>query len=113
MVASKRSGVPRPTKKTEYQIVFGTRNAEKGWQDLLATQRNAVVDAWDFLTRTPAHRLPRNHQLKGHLSQVIRDDHTHDQWQHELSNGARIWFYILDQTVVLVEVHTRHPNQTK
>lgn len=112
-MTSKRSAVPRPTKRSEHTIVFDTRQAAKGWQDLLATQRNAVVDAWDFLTQTPTHRLPKNHQLKGSLSTVTRGGHEHDQWQHELSNGARVWFYVLDRRVFLVEVHTGHPNQTK
>ena len=43
--------VPRPLKRAEYPIEFAGRQAEKGWQDLLATTRSAVVNAWDFLTR--------------------------------------------------------------
>ncbi len=35
--------VPRPRKKVEYAIRFGTREAEKGWSDLCATQRNAAA----------------------------------------------------------------------
>ncbi len=65
-----RHEVPRPIKKAEYTIVFGTSQAEKGWTDLKATQRNALVDAWDFLTRTPHERLPNNHPLKGDLAAV-------------------------------------------
>ena len=57
---AKAHGVSRPIKKAEYTIVFGTRQAEKGWTDLKAAQLNAVVDAWDFLTRTPRERLPKN-----------------------------------------------------
>lgn len=109
----KQTKVPRPTKTSEYSIIFGTRQTEQGWQNLHATQRNAVVDAWDFLTRTPTERLPKNHRLKGSLSTITRARSDHAQWQHELSNGARIWFYVDGQTVVLVEVHTHHPNQTK
>lgn len=97
----------------EYTLTFGTRQAEKGWQDLLATQRNAVVDAWDYLTRTPMLRLPKNHRLKGGLSSISRDGQDHDQWRHELSSGARVWFYVVETKVVLVQVHTHHPNQTK
>ncbi|GAB0022083.1 hypothetical protein VN1338_10700 [Helicobacter pylori] len=110
---ARRSHVQRPTKSAEYTLTFGTRQAERGWRDLLATQRNAVVDAWDFLTRTPTQRLPDNHPLKGSLSGVSHEGLVHEQWQHELTGGARIWFYVLDAQVVIVEVHTRHPNQTK
>ncbi|WP_338539274.1 hypothetical protein N5P18_01935 [Janibacter terrae] len=109
----RRSRVPRPTRSTEYTLIFGTRQAERGWRDLLATQRNAVVETWEFLTRTPQERVPRNHRLKAELSTVTHDGRTHEQWQHELTNGARIWFYVDESTVVLVDVHTRHPNQTK
>jgi hypothetical protein len=30
---------------TEFEIVFGCREAEKGWSDLRATARNSAVDA--------------------------------------------------------------------
>lgn len=109
----KQQPVPRPTKKSEYRLVFGTRDAEKSWADLTATQLNALVDAWDFLTRTPHQRLPRNHPLKGDLATVTRNGTAHEQWQHELAGGARLWFYVDGRSVVLVQVHTRHPNQTK
>lgn len=53
-VAAKRGElVPRPPKKIEYEIRYATADAAKGWQDLAATIRNPLADAWDFLTRTP------------------------------------------------------------
>jgi hypothetical protein len=110
---AKGHGVSRPIKKAEYTIVFGTRQAEKGWLDLQAAQLNAVVDAWDFLTRTPNERLPKNHPFKGDLATVTHKGKVHEHWQHELSNGARLWFYVDGQTVILIECHTRHPNETK
>lgn len=112
-MSPKERPVPRPLKKGEYRIVFGTGTAEKSWRDLLAVQRSAVVDAWDFLTRTPTDVLPKNHPLKGDLGTVTREGVSHTQWQHELSGGARLWFFVAGQEVVLVQVHTRHPNQTK
>lgn len=112
---SRSQDVPRPLKSTEYTIEFGSRDAEKGWRDLLATQRNALVDAWDRLTQRPLHEDPRYHQLKGELAHVHRDGKSHDQRQCELTGGARIWFYVDLGTkrVVLVRVFTAHPNQTK
>lgn len=37
------------------------------------------------------------------------------RWQHKPSrgDGARIWFYVVDQIVNLEQVHTSHPNETK
>lgn len=110
---SKTQPVPRPRKKAEYQIAFGTRQAEKGWRDLLGTTRNAVVDAWDLLTRTPREESDRNHRLKGELATVTHNGSTYERWQYELPGGARIWFYVSGQVVHLVDVHTHHPNQTK
>lgn len=66
-MAKRQQSVPRPLKRVEYELRFATREAEKGWTDLLATARNAVVDAWDFLTRTPDDRSSRCHPLKGDL----------------------------------------------
>lgn len=103
----------RPLKRVEYSIEFASRQAEKGWQDLLATTRSAVVDAWDFLTRTPLESSVRNHTMRGELAKVVREGRAHDRWQHELPGGARIWFYVDEGTVYLVDVFTAHPNQTK
>lgn len=66
MAAAKRGElVHRPPKKTEYEIRFATTNARKGWQDLVATIRNPMSDAWDFLTRTPLTTTPTNYRLQG------------------------------------------------
>lgn len=64
--------VPRPLKRSEFTIRFATRNAEKGRTDLLATTRNAIVDAWDFLTHTPLQQTKRNHTMRDDLEFVTR-----------------------------------------
>jgi hypothetical protein len=110
---AKSAAVPRPLKKAEFRIEFATSQAERGWSALLATTRNAVVDAWDFLTRTPQEPSTRCHQLKGELATVTHRGKTHERWQYELPGGARIWFYVSEHTVHLIDVHTHHPNQTK
>jgi hypothetical protein len=112
-MTKKAATVSRPRKRAEYEIRYATRQAEKGWLDLLATTRNAVVDAWDFLTRTPDQESVTNHRLKGELATMNRAGQVFDRWQHELPGGARIWFYIGDQVVYLTDVHAHHPNQTK
>jgi len=112
-VIARGERVPRPLKKAEFEVRFGTRQAQAGWTDLLATTRSAVVDAWDFLTRSPLDPSEKNHPLKDELATVVRDGKSHNRWQHELPGGARIWFYVEGRTVWLIDVHTRHPNQTK
>ncbi len=112
---AKEQPVPRPIKKSEYTIICASRQAEKGWRDLRATQRNALADAWDFLTRTPLQATPTNYPLKGELGEVIRDGKKHARWQHKPTAGgtARIWFYVEGDCVYLEQVHTAHPNETK
>ncbi|WP_382304021.1 hypothetical protein [Herbiconiux sp. UC225_62] len=107
--------VDRPTKGAEYEIRFASVQAQKGWRDLLATSRNALVDAWDFLTRTPLEVTPTNYPLKGALGIVTRHGDEHERWQHKPTRqeDARIWFYVAGRVVYLEQVHTRHPNATK
>ena len=107
--------VPRPPKKIEYEIRFATTNARKGWQDLAATIRNPLAEAWDFLTKTPLARTATNYPLRGELATITRGDQTHERWQHKptLKGSARIWFFVEDRTVYLEQVHTHHPNETK
>lgn len=82
MAPRKGRQVPRPPKKAEYEIRFATTNAEKGWRDLVATIRNAMTEAWDFLTRTPLTTTPTNYRLKGDLATILRNGTNHERWQH-------------------------------
>ena len=115
MAAKRGELVPRPPKKTEYTIRFATSNASKGWQDLVASIRSPLADAWDFLTRTPQLRTPTNYPLRGELATVDHGGKTHERWQHKPTQqgDARIWFYVDERTVYLEQVHTHHPNETK
>ncbi|MFC0582450.1 hypothetical protein ACFFFR_08660 [Micrococcoides hystricis] len=112
---AKKRPAPRPTKKSEYEILCASRDAEKGWRDLCATQRNALADSWDFLTKTPLEQTPRNYPLKGELGKITRDGRKHDRWQHKptLGGSARIWFYVDGPCVYLERVPTAHPHETK
>ena len=107
--------VERPTKNSEYDIVFASRQAEKGWTDLRATVRNALVNSWDYLTRTPLVETPFNYPLKGVLGTVTYGGDQHVRWQHKptTKGDARIWFFVVDHVVYLEDVHTHHPNATK
>lgn len=115
LIVAKESPVPRPAKKSEYEIKFATAAAQRGWRDLVATIRNPMVDAWDFLTRTPTEKTPTNYPLRDDLATIHRGGTTFERWQHKptLKGAARIWFYVDRRTVYLEQVHTSHPNQTK
>lgn len=107
--------VTRPTKKSEYEIVFASRQAQKGWRDLCATSRNAAADCWDSLTRSPLSESPKNYRLRGELAHVTHNGEAHERWQHKPTIGgdARVWFFVVGQTVYLERVFTHHPNATK
>lgn len=111
----KESPVPRPLKKSDFVLRCATRQAEKGWRDLVATIRNPMSETWDFLTTTPLEVTPLNHPLAGQLGEVHRNGRTFQRWQHKptLKGTARVWFYVDGNTVYLEQVHTAHPQQTK
>jgi hypothetical protein len=119
-MAKSRGNLERPLKRAEFAIRFATRDAEKGWQDLLATARNATVDAWDFLTRTPTEQGAACYHLAGDLSVVRIAGREHDRWQYKPTSGGRIWYAVVPSAkgskepgVVLLErVVTGHPNET-
>jgi hypothetical protein len=112
--------VDRPLKRSEYRVRFASQEAAKGWRDLLATARNAAVDAWDFLTKTPAERGQRCYRLHGDLAVVIIHGQSHDRWQYKPTNGGRIWYAVITGAkgakvagyVMLERVETGHPNET-
>ncbi|WP_430783965.1 hypothetical protein [Actinoplanes sp. G11-F43] len=112
---AKESLVPRPTKKSEFEIRFATAGARKDWNDLVATIRNAMADTWDFLTSTPTARTPANYPLRDALATIHRNGRTYQRWQHKptLKGTARVWFYVDGRIVYLEQVHTSHPHETK
>lgn len=112
---AKNSRVPRPTRSDEYELVFASNAAAKGWRDLVAVRRNLMADTWDFLSRTPCAVTPKNYPLKGTLGTVVRGGHEHERWQHKPSEQwtPRIWFYVHGRRVVLEQVHTSHPKETE
>lgn len=114
MMAKKRV-VPRPIKRSEYELHFASTHAQKGWTDLVATMRNAMADTWDFLTTTPMTRTPTNYPLRDQLGTIHREGRDFERWQHKptLKGTARIWFYVDDRIVYLEQVHTSHPHQTR
>lgn len=115
------SNVPRPQKAAEYDIVYGNNSAQKGWNDLKATSRNALVDAWDYLTRHPdQYDENRCYQFKGELSTITANGTELPQWQYKVTNGARIRYAIQTsqkgskgpRQVILIRVDSGHPNDT-
>ena len=113
LVSQEKGLVPRPLKSSEFAVEHVTSQAATGWRDILAAQKNAAADARGRLAKAPHHSDPKCHQPKGQLATSVRDGIIHDQWQYELTGGARMWFYVEGRTVKIANVFTNHPNQTK
>lgn len=121
MSAAKRGErVARPTKRTEYELFFCTREAAKGWVDCLAVvARNAMVDAYDRLTQQPRDETERQYRLRADYATGTYGGQTYERWQYKISSGGRIW-YLVDDTPtnrsagrVLVErAEPGHPKET-
>ncbi|WP_193102329.1 hypothetical protein [Brevibacterium aurantiacum] len=107
--------VTRPTKKSEFELRFASRQAEKGWRDLKATIRGPLTDIWDFLTRSPLENTPANYPMKANFVTVARDGMSHQRWLHKPAQygDARIWFYIEKYIVYLKQVNAAQPHETK
>ncbi|MHA4852799.1 hypothetical protein L1080_025140 [Rhodococcus sp. MSC1_016] len=120
-MSRKGEAVPRPIKRAEWQLVFATRDAEKGWTGLLATARNATVDAWDTLTREPTVQTPRLYQLKGDYAYGRYNGRNFARYQYKVPNGGRIWFFLdpaprgdkVAGRVLLERCEPGHPKETE
>jgi hypothetical protein len=112
---SKDQPVPRPVKKSEFAIYFLSRSAEKAWLNLVAVRRNDLVEAWEILTSFPLTPSSRCSPMRKHLAIVSYEGASYRRWQLKLSltDGSRIWYFVVGQTVRVEKVFTSHPNQTK
>ena len=100
MAGKRGSSVPRPTKADEYDIIFGNAAAERGWTDLKAVAKNALSDAWDYLTAHPARfDSSRCYQLRGDAATVFVDG-------IEMPKSKRCG------RVIITSASPGHPNET-
>lgn len=112
--------VPRPLKKAEYQLVFMTRQAEKGWTDCLAAARNACVDAWEMLTVDPTRQTERQYKLKGSFAIGTYHGVEFDRWQYKITDAGRLWYFVENRPklgkfagrVLLERCEPGHPSET-
>ena len=121
MAGKRGEKIPRPTKAHEYEIVFGSGAAERGWRDLRAVARNALADAWDYLTIHPTqHDSARCYRLRGDAGVVIVNGVELPQWQYKVTNGGRLWYGVEEPDpkarrpgrVIITNAAPGHPNET-
>lgn len=121
MAGKRGAAVPRPPKASEYEIVFGSSEAERGRRDLKAIAKNALADAWDYLTAHPArYDAARCYRLRGDASAIDLDGRRLPQWQYKITSGARLWYAIDEPApqskkngrVIITRASPGHPNET-
>lgn len=120
MAGKRDTPVPRPVKGIEYEIFFGSAAAQRGWTDLEVSAKNALADAFEYLTTHPAKYDPdRCYQLRGDLATVLVDGVALPQWQYKVTDGARLWYAIDEPNakarkpgrVCVTKAATSHPNE--
>jgi len=121
MAGKREAAVARPTKLTEYELFFADAAAQRGWVDLRATAKNALADAWDYLTEHPTKfDANRCYQLRGDSATALIDGIPLPHWQYKITNGGRLWYAVDEPSpktktpgrVIITRAATGHPNET-
>lgn len=105
-----------PPATGEWTLRFADKAAAQGWEDLCAQAPGATRKAWEQLAGAPRdpsnHR--RQHRLRGSLGSRVIQGRELEQWQYEVTGGARIWYCIDDDvaTVWITHAGVGHPTVT-
>jgi len=111
--------VPRPSRRTEHELLFITQEAVKGWRDCVAGTRNAMADAYDRLSTQPLTETPRQYRLRADYATGTYQGRSYDRWQYKISNGGRLWYFVDDTAstraagrVLIERADPGHPKET-
>jgi hypothetical protein len=108
--------VAPPPAADGYDLIYGSNDAIKGWQDLCNQAAGATRTAYFAITTNPQPAPPtdKHHRLKADLSTGKYSGISFPQWQYEVTGGGRIW-YLIDvdrRRVIITYAGTRHPKAT-
>ncbi|NKY33676.1 hypothetical protein HGA13_11390 [Nocardia speluncae] len=114
MIRHKRGDdVPRPK---PWRVLLHNTESARGWSELERQAVDALDRAWVAITSEPrsVQNPGRQHRLKATLSAVKIGGTELEQWQYEVTSGARIWYAIDDQqrTLGVTKAETGHPGIT-
>lgn len=116
MPAKRNDRVAPPGPPGGWEARFGTNDAAKGWENLVAVARSNMWEAFVVLTTRPTEpeNRARQHRLKGKLGSREVHGTTLDQWQYEVTAGGRIWYCpdVHKGIVWVVAATTGHPKAT-
>jgi hypothetical protein len=108
--------VAPPAADGEWDLIYGTNEAAKGWGELCQQAPSNTLAAWRIMRANPAPTVQtdRHHRLKGSLSTGTHQGEVFDQWQIEATGGGRIWYLVDEERhrVILKLAGTGHPKAT-
>jgi hypothetical protein len=108
--------VPPPPAPGEWDLIFGTSDAAKSWDELVNQAPGNTLEAWRMMRMDPMPSPPTNrqHPLKGSLATGTHGGQELPQWQIEVTSGGRIW-YLVDvarHKILVMYASNRHPKAT-
>lgn len=111
--AKRGDRVAPPAEPGKWQLKFANNPAAKGWDELCRQAPGNTRQAWEKIQQDP-RPFPadhRHHRLKG---KELGSVNGMEQWQYEVTGGARIWYLIDDETKTLWVrwAATGHPKVT-
>lgn len=99
-----------------WRVVLHSTQAARGWADLERQVLDALDRVWVDITAEPrsTNKPGRQHRLKAALGVVKIDGAAMEQWQYEVTGGARIWYAIDDEarTLWITKAVIGHPGIT-
>jgi len=113
-MAKRRRRVAPPPRVPEWDFHYLDMAAEDGWGELSNQAPGPTRDAYEQVRRDPRRISGRQHQLRGELMTKTIGGVVMEQWQYEVTGGARIWYAIDDRahTLILTHAGVGHPRQT-
>ncbi|MBO0870738.1 MAG: hypothetical protein J2P15_19450 [Micromonosporaceae bacterium] len=108
--------VAPPPGPDEWDVIFGTNEAGKGWDELCTQATTNTRHAWQLMRTSPdpTPTTSRHHPLKGAYSTGTYRGRRLPQWQIEVTGSGRIW-YLIDaerHRVVVMYASPGHPRAT-
>lgn len=97
-----------------WEFLYGDLAAAKGWEKLRKAAPGPVDTAWVAITSDPTRTDQRQHRLKGALASARYQGQGLDQWQYEVTGGARVWYLVDPENRRLIMTHAGpgHPGAT-
>ncbi len=104
-----------PPPRDGWTLRFAGTSPAEGWEQLVSQVPGPARTAFEQLERDPANRSERQHRLRGTEASTLVGGRTLEQWQYEVTGGARILYAIdpVSRTVWIIEASPGHPKHTE